>query len=73
MADITPPFYDMSLAQNAEARHVLSSVYDDGTPIAFPATSMHLESVDLDFYDNLPYRYDECTLEELLYHYGIEV
>ena len=62
----------MSLAQNAEAR-MLSQYMMTGTPIAFPATSMNPESVTLDFYDNLPYRYDECTSEELLYHYGIEV
>ena len=61
----------MSPAQNAEAR-MLSQYMMTGTPIAFPATSMHPESVTLDFYDQLPFRYDECTSEELLYHYGIE-
>ncbi|MEL0190612.1 MAG: hypothetical protein VW878_07285 [Candidatus Poseidoniales archaeon] len=61
----------MNPAQNAEAA-MLSQYMMTGTPIAFPATSMHPESVTLDFYDQLPFRYDECISEELLYHYGIE-
>ena len=61
----------MNPVHNAEAA-MLSHYMMTGTPIAFPATSMNPESVTLDFYDQLPFRYDECISEELLYHYGIE-
>ena len=59
----------MNRAQSVEAR-MLSRYMTMDIPTAFHATSMHPESVTLDFYDNL--RYDECYCEDTLWAYGSE-